>query len=53
MDLDTAPAQANELRGQVDWLVHDGDAAFFAFSFFPFLLLLLMAFCCLFLLLSW
>lgn len=39
MDLDTAPAQANELRGQVDWLVHDGDAAFFAFSFFPFLLL--------------
>lgn len=28
----TAPAQANELRGLVDWLVHDGDAAFFAFS---------------------
>ncbi|KAL7896093.1 hypothetical protein HDV63DRAFT_235592 [Trichoderma sp. SZMC 28014] len=40
MDFDTAPAQANELRGQVDWLVHDGDAAFFAFSSsFPFLLL--------------
>lgn len=32
LDLDTAPAQVNELRGQVDWQVHDGDAAFFAFS---------------------
>jgi hypothetical protein len=29
LDLDTAAAQANELQGQVDWLVHDGDAAFF------------------------
>lgn len=42
--LDTAAAQANELRGQVDWLVHDGDAAFFAFPFFLFLMALVAPF---------